>query len=306
MDDTKAMFAFFQKAKKISEQSQFEKALSYAAKKASYPIKIAQKQIDSLPEKPGVYIFYDQTRTVLYVGKSVNIAERVKSHFTQNEISTDFKICSTATDIDYIETPGELGALIKEAEMVKQLQPVYNRKLRRQKMLTVALRQTNAEGYDTVSIDQMTNISDDQIQDVLGIFRSKTQAKKFLAEICKSHNLCPKLLGLEANKKGPCFNSQLGWCKGACIGRESAVSYNIRLLKAVASTKIDRWPFDGVIKIVEKNENQMQEFVINNWCLSTQAVFVNGESKNNFDLDTYKILRRYLSKKANLKNVQAS
>lgn len=303
LDDAKVIWQFFTSLQSSLPKEHFEKSFNYASKRSSFPILIPQHKLETLPETPGVYIFYgaaappDRTGTVLYIGKSINIRERVLSHFTQNDNQTDLKICRETTDIDTIQTAGELGALIKEAEMIKKLQPVHNRLLRRRKELIVALKKTNTAGYDTVGIDSLPQINIEDLSNVLGIFKSKRQGTKYLADICKKHNLCPKLLGLEKTR-GKCMHAQFGWCRGACIGKEIPVAYNIRLLQAVAKTKIDHWPFDGKITIVERNHAQQTEdsFEINNWCAITDQ----GES---FDVDMYKILRRYLRCKKNLQNI---
>ena len=107
-------------------------------KSPSIPTHINPEDIKALPERPGVYIFYDENNTPLYIGKSTNIKERVLSHFTNDYTSTkEMNLVQQMTHIETITTAGELGALLLESQMIKKEQPIYNRQLRQQKKLTL-------------------------------------------------------------------------------------------------------------------------------------------------------------------------
>lgn len=96
------------------------------------PPNLPQSDFDALPEKIGVYYFYDQYNKVIYVGKAVNIKKRVASHFSGHKINSQrqnflrdihaisFEVCST-----------ELIALLLECNEIKKLWPIYNRALKR-------------------------------------------------------------------------------------------------------------------------------------------------------------------------------
>ena len=99
----------------------------------STPINLDQSIIDELPTGHGVYLFYGDNRLPLYIGKSINIRERVTSHFSADHSSTkEMSIAQEVKSIEHKSTAGELGALLLEAKLVKELQPIYNRKLRRE------------------------------------------------------------------------------------------------------------------------------------------------------------------------------
>ena len=96
------------------------------------PPHLPPTDFDALPEKTGVYYFYDQYKKVIYVGKAVNIKKRVASHFSGHNINSQrqnflrdihgisFEVCAT-----------ELIALLLECTEIKKLWPVYNRALKR-------------------------------------------------------------------------------------------------------------------------------------------------------------------------------
>lgn len=77
-----------------------------------------------LPKRTGVYIFRDKKK-IIYIGKAVNLQERIKSHFSQPSYRDNFFI-GKVTKIDFIETDSEIEALILEAELIKKHQPDYN------------------------------------------------------------------------------------------------------------------------------------------------------------------------------------
>ena len=103
---------------------------------ASLPPNIDQELIDSIPDTPGCYIFYGENRVPLYIGKSISLRSRVMGHFqgalTQRK---EMKLSLQVRDIDWIETGGELGALILESQLIKERMPMMNIKLRRSKDL---------------------------------------------------------------------------------------------------------------------------------------------------------------------------
>ncbi|MCW5603058.1 MAG: GIY-YIG nuclease family protein [Burkholderiales bacterium] len=107
-------------------------AVEKLVKTPTVPAGLPDDVCDGIPEMPGVYIFYGEDDTALYVGKSVNLRARVMSHFSgDHRVSKDMRIGRQIRRVDWIETAGELGALIREAELIKTLSPVHNLQLQR-------------------------------------------------------------------------------------------------------------------------------------------------------------------------------
>src|SRR5581483_7734335 len=133
------------------------------------------------------------------------------------------------------------------------MQPIYNRKLRISRKLIALFKTTTEKGYNSVQLKTLSSIPVDSLEEILGIFRSKSQVKQFLIQLAKEYNLCEKLLGLEKTKTA-CFGYRLGRCKGACASEELALKYNMRFIQAFSKNKLKKWPFKGPIVIEEKNE----------------------------------------------------
>lgn len=252
----------------------------------------------SLPEKPGVYIFYGKGGETLYIGKSKNIRERVLSHFYNDYLSQkEMEMTRQTADIKSITTPGELSALLLESQMIKEEAPIFNRLLRRKKEFVVAIMEKTPEGYQTLSLQTLSAI--DEHEKIIGIYKSKRKAKESLYEIAKEHRLCPKLLGIEKGK-GRCFYSQLGVCDGACASDEDCGSYNTKFGNAFERTKIRQWPYESPIMIKEEDgDGNGIALFVNHWKLLATIRYQNDGvtdtiQSDGFDIDTYKILVRVL------------
>ena len=275
MGDAKAIWQFYDIVKSNVDEKKLVLALKQTLKRPTVQTDI---NLDNLPESVGVYIFRNSNNIPIYIGKSVNIKDRVLSHFSQNTLSSDFQICQQTKYIETIQTSNELEALIKESNLVKKLNPVYNRQLRHKQIFNVLFKTITPHGYDTVQIMDVKKLTHEDMPRVLGIFKNKKQTVNFLREITKEYSLCPKILGLETRQLAGCMHYQFGWCNGACKNKELPIKYNLRFLTAFYKSKIAKWPFRGPINL----EGQ----IINNWCLQDQ----------DFDYDIYKILRRFLKR----------
>lgn len=86
-----------------------------------------KKQIDNLPKKPGVYIFRNKNKKIIYIGKALSLKNRVKSYFLKTRQTPKIKaLVSQITNLDFIVVNSEPEALILEAKLIKQHLPKYN------------------------------------------------------------------------------------------------------------------------------------------------------------------------------------
>ncbi|KKS98645.1 MAG: polymerase III subunit epsilon, DNA polymerase III subunit epsilon protein [Candidatus Gottesmanbacteria bacterium GW2011_GWA2_43_14] len=305
-DDAKVIWDLYSFSRKNTARKIFEKALNLALKEPSVPLNITGDELESLPESPGVYIFYGDHETPLYVGKSINIKDRVKSHFSRDYLSSkDLNISREIRRIGYERTAGELGALFLESSLIKKLQPIYNRRLRLRRKLIAVTKCVNADGIYVFKIEEKSG-GNGNFQDLLSIFRSQSQAKEFLYSLAGEYDLCPKLLGLE-NTTGACFWYRLNRCRGICAKKEDKLKYNLRFMDAFTKYRVKPWPFAGPILVREESELK-ESFLFDRWCLldsfsSEEDMPVPGKYEYIFDYDAYKILHRFLSSGTNLRKV---
>jgi len=128
----------------------------------------------ALPQSPGVYIFKGQGTLPLYIGKSVNIRSRVMSHLRAVD---EANMIAQTRDIEFIETAGELGALLLESRMIKAQSPLFNQRLRRTRRLSsIRLCQTNKSTALEIVDSKTVNLG--STPKLFGLFSSTHSAKK--------------------------------------------------------------------------------------------------------------------------------
>jgi DNA polymerase-3 subunit epsilon len=268
------------------------------------PAALPRDLLDELPESPGVYIFYGENAMPLYVGKSVNIRSRVMAHFaSDHRVSKDMQLALQVRRLEHVETAGELGALLSEARLVKQLQPIHNRKLRRNAEVT-SLHWNPLDGPQAPVPVSSACLPTLGLQHVYGLFRSKRRALDTLRDLAAEHELCLIQLGVEQGA-GPCFAHQLKKCKGVCIGRESELNHAMRVGMALSRLRLEPWPFKGRIgvKEVSRDGERSDVHVLDRWCyLGSYQIehelldALAAGTEASFDLDVYQILTRFFNR----------
>ncbi len=211
--------------------------------------------LDAAPRCPGVYRFYSQTGALLYIGKSIDIASRLNSHFADAREPGRQQRMMTAVDrVDCQLTAGEVGALLIENVAIKDEAPLYNRRQRRSRKLWTQRLQADREGFLQVIPSDFCPAGE-RIQTVFGLFRSRRHIDDSLRSLAREQGLCLRVLGAERGR-GPCFQYQIGRCGGACAGKESPRDHNSRLLVALERQRIAVWPFAGPILLQEERESK--------------------------------------------------
>ncbi|HUN67219.1 MAG TPA: exonuclease domain-containing protein [Burkholderiales bacterium] len=301
LGDAQAVWQFLRVAAEERGGDELENAARQLAQLPALPAHLERAAVDAVPESPGVYLFYGENDTPLYVGKSVAMRSRVLQHFAADVHSPrEAQIAREIRRIEWRRSCGELGALLLEAQLVKELLPVFNRQLRRANDLTAFA--LDGKDIRLVSAEQ---INSETLPFLCGVFRSKRAAMDALRGIADEHRLCLRTLGFESGGKGACFRHQIRRCGGVCAGRESAQAHLARAAAALAGLKTAAWPWRGPIGIVEEDREResVEVHVVDNWCLLGSvrsepevAELLEGAPRPRFDLDHYRILSRHLAK----------
>lgn len=300
LDDTLAMVQFCQKAHH-EQPEKFNQAVAAQLKSVSTPPNLEADLVNNLPSTCGVYIFEDKDGKPLYVGKSINIKKRIKSHFTSDsKFEKEMRLSLGVHNIRTITTENELEALLLESRLVKELLPLHNRMLRRHKTTTAIIRKLDNAGYANLSIEQIDLNECSELGEIYGLFATKAKARQALVDHQKTFSLCSKLLGLEKTA-GSCFMAQLGRCQGACTGKEMPQKYNLRVDLALQNTRLKTWPYQSAVVVTHKNSGH-KSLVLDQWRVVGE-INEDGFSEHLpadghfFDLDVYKILSSYLRTK---------
>ncbi len=205
-----------------------------------------------LPEKTGVYYFYNSRDEIIYVGKSVNIKERVLSHLNNHSHHREQKMKNQLSYVDYIVTGSELVALLLESEEIKKHQPVYNQAQKRAFFNYGLYQYEDEKGYYRLKLNKL-------IEGLNPVFTygSMQEARDHLFSICEEFSLCQKLSGLY-NSDGSCFQYQIHQCNGACIEKESPEDYNSRVKMAMENFHFKLSDF----MIIDKGRNEEEKAVV--------------------------------------------
>lgn len=299
LGDADLLLQFWQVCEKMVGKERLLAAINQLIGNASLPPNIDQELIDSIPDTPGCYIFYGENRAPLYIGKSISLRSRVMGHFqgalTQRK---EMKLSLQVRDIDWIETSGELSALILESRLIKERMPSMNIKLRRSKDLCAWSLEMGADGVLKPLLVSQKELLPGLQENLYGLFYSKREAISYLKAAAKKYRLCELLLGLEKNIDGKsCFGYQVKQCSGACIGLVPTKIHNLQLKTAMSLYKVEVWPYKGPIAIRDGEEM----IVLDNWCYLGTAINEDelSELKSfgeaDFDLDIYKIVKKALA-----------
>jgi DNA polymerase III subunit epsilon len=299
LGDARLIRQFWQSVQNSHGAQELELAVAGLTGRPSLPPHLDAVALDDLPEGHGVYLFYGENELPLYIGKSKTLRRRVLSHFSaDHRIAKEMSLSQQVRRVDWVETQGELGSLLKESALVKQLQPTHNQRLRRARELCSWQLQAQSHGDSLRPVLRWASDLDLGRQDNLyGLFTSQREAKKQLTALATQHQLCLGLLGLESSTPGkPCFAHQLGRCSGACVGKQAPALHNARLLIVLQSLKIAAWPYPCPVGIREGSDLH----VVDAWChLGTARheadawdLLENGLPA--FDKDAYNVLRNWL------------
>jgi DNA polymerase-3 subunit epsilon len=265
------------------------------ARQPTLPPHLERAAIDEIPEAPGVYLFYDEGGAPLYIGKSRAMRSRVLQHFVATSSWTP-----RVRRIEWQRTAGELGALLREAELVKTLDPEYNRQLRRPERLC-------GFAFDgkRLRLAAAAEIDADTLPYVYGVWRSRRAALQALRAAADEHRLCLQTLGFDVKKHGHCLRHQLGRCAGVCAGKENIHVHHARVATALAPLKSAAWPHRGPLGVVEADASRdtTEVHVVDRWCYlgtatsEAEVAELLEARRARFDYDHYRILSRHLARR---------
>lgn len=197
-----------------------------------------KNKIDKLPKTFGVYKYKDKAGKVIYVGKAVNLLNRVKSYFQKDlELGPKTqKLVENICDIDIVETESEVEALLLEAELIKRLKPKYNVLLRDDKFYKYIEIKNEKVNYITNGKSKLEVIprvvTSRKItspgSNYFGPYPSGTYVEDVLRQFRKTFKYrdCSKIkYNLYQKRQKPCLFGDIGLCMAPCVSNVSATEY---------------------------------------------------------------------------------
>ena len=197
----------------------------------------------TLPLSPGVYLMRDREGTVIYVGKSRKLKNRVTSYFVGSGHSVKTaRMVSRVADFDYILCDGEMEALTLENVLIKKYSPKYNVKLKDAKSYPYI--KIGRGEYPTLTV---TRQREDDKGRYFGPYQSSATAHEALDAVRRVFSLptCRRSFPEEIGRERPCIYDQMGRCVAPCRNGVSAEEYR-------ALVKCAGWVLEGNVAETER------------------------------------------------------
>ena len=226
-----------------------------------------EEKIKNLPSSPGVYLMKESRGGIIYVGKANNLKRRVQSYFHNSKSHSPKveKLVKHLADFDYVITDTEFEAFMLECQLIKQIKPLHNKKMKNPRSYTYIVIQMDDE-YPGIAI---TNIrTNKKNHHYFGPFSSKGTVERALQAIREFYEIiCTK----PTSKDSTCLNHSLGLCIGMCQGGTPAKQYKKtinRIINLLSGTDL------SILK-------ELEQKMLN--------------ASNNFDFETAAKYRDYLN-----------
>lgn len=193
------------------------------------------EKIKTIPNKSGVYLMKDMTGRIIYVGKSANLKDRIKSYFLEKS-RYDRKVAALVPkifDIEVISTKTEMEALILESKLIKKYRPKYNVLFKDDKTYPF-IKISLCENYPRITLTRRV-LPDGGKYFGPYVFGSVGNIIKVIQKNYKLRS-CKLSFPLSANKEQQraCLKEELKFCTAPCLGKISKENYTVQVKQVIA------------------------------------------------------------------------
>lgn len=192
-----------------------------------------QEELKKLPQKPGVYLMKDENGQIIYVGKAVNLKNRVRQYFqsSRNQTAKTRSMVPNISEFEYIVTDSEMEALLLECNLIKKHHPYYN----------ILLKDDKSYPYIKVTVQELfprifiTRRMEKDKAKYYGPFTDVLAAKETVETLHKLFPIrkCKKVFPRDIGKERPCLNHYIGQCIAPCSGKVSSEEYQTYIKDAM-------------------------------------------------------------------------
>ena len=192
-----------------------------------------EEELKKLPRKPGVYIMRDDKDVILYVGKAINLHNRVRSYFRENigRGPAIDQMVSLIARFEYIVTDSELEAMVLENNLIKENSPKYNTLLKDDKTYPY-IKVTVGEDYPRILFSRTMKKDKSRY---FGPYTSAAAVKDTIELLNKLYQLrtCNRVLPRDTGLERPCLNYHIKQCLAPCQGYVSKEEYRQQVAGAL-------------------------------------------------------------------------
>ena len=215
-----------------------------------------EEELKKLPRKPGVYIMRDDKDVILYVGKAINLHNRVRSYFRENigRGPAIDQMVSLIARFEYIVTDSELEALVLENNLIKENSPKYNTLLKDDKTYPY-IKVTVGEDYPRILFSRTMKKDKSRY---FGPYTSAAAVKDTIELLNKLYQLrtCNRVLPRDIGIERPCLNYHIRQCLAPCQGYVSKEEYRQQVAGALEFLNGN---YSSILKDVEEKMKKAAE-----------------------------------------------
>jgi DNA polymerase III subunit epsilon len=204
--------------------------------------------LDEIPDKSGLFYFYNEENQLLYQGKAKHIKRKINQHLKNVKTKKGAELIKDVAKIEYTLTGSETIATLIETSQLKKQIPPFNTKL---KFPYGIFAFENSHGYLNI---QLGVTSKNNMEPIL-LFQSKKEATSIFHHLTNRYSLCQNL---EDSVKEICLSFSKGNCGGACLGKESLMEYNQRAQKLIKQANLEDLSF----AIIENGRQKGEKSII--------------------------------------------
>jgi len=220
------------------------------------PRPIPAEKVRTFPTTPGVYLMKDANNNVIYIGKAKNLRSRASSYFLK-EAAIDLRTCELVkhiADIDFIPCDTDVDALLREARLIKDIRPKFNKDLKDSKTFPYLQIRTREE-YPRVEITRTPKRKGVRLY---GPFTSKTQLKRAMGVLQRVLQFRTCQLDIQQHDDRwrwfrPCLLHSIRQCTAPCNFRVTKEDYRKQIRKLILVLE------GKTAKLVREMEAQMKE-----------------------------------------------
>ena len=210
-----------------------------------------EKILENLPNKAGIFYCYNSKKQIIYIGKSINIAQAVNQIYTSKSIRHN-RLKRYTKDIKFELTGSNLLASIKEINEIIKIKPYLNQDLTNRNLYQYGIYfRENKSTYSRFEIGKGRKSIP------FLTFKTKEEAEHNLEKIMNKFTICQKVNNA-VKDDASCFSYTVNNCLGACVGDESKADYNARLKQLVDRTV---YPADNFLIVSKGREGIEKSFI---------------------------------------------
>lgn len=295
LGDARVLWQLWQCWHELFPGSHIQTAVDAIIGRPQLPPQIDPALADDLPECPGAYALYDKDGGVIQVKRCANLRRQIFRVFSTADHQS--ALWQDTYRIDWREATGELGARLGE---LKLNAPARGKAT---ELCSWQLKRFDVDDYRPELVFAC-DIDFGLASDLFGLYSSRREAVHALRQIAEAHGLCHDRIGLSTAVAGKgCAGYKRGICRGACLGKERPSVHSARTMAALAKLKLARWPYEGPVALIERDEFGTREdyHLIDSWCylgtVNDEAALhqlAENRGESHFEPVTYRIVSKFL------------